>query len=442
MSGKKSGNSRKGGYSSLSGNSGTQNRSHRTASSAPSKSVYTDNAFNRSLGRAGMPLGSAVHNRTTGTITNELVHSQRASSAQSERVYTDNAFNRSLGRAGMPLGSAVHKRTTGKITNELVHSQRASSAPSESVYRDNAFNRSLGRAGMPLGSAVHNRSTGTITNEIVHPQRASSAQSESVYTDNAFNRSLGRVGMPLGSAVHNRTTGTITNELVHSQRASSAQSESVYTDNAFNRSLGRVGMPLGSAVHNRTTGTITNELVHSRQMHTQGSRHSNNEAFTKGAVSQKDTPTCQPLEAYKDNSFNRRLGRAGMPKGSAVHDKTTGKLINKFDKGSYDSHSTNKLKEHPSLDTTFKNENQTSPVQPLKVYTDNSHNRKLGRVGMLIGTAVFDKKSGQLTQKIYKDTPLNRKLKRVGLPRGSLPQTGKSVTTAKVRDLINEIEVC
>ena len=68
-----------------------------SGSSIASPRTYVDNASNRSLGRVGLPVGSAVVSRGDD-------------SSASSRNYVDNASNRSLGRVGMPVGSAVVSR--------------------------------------------------------------------------------------------------------------------------------------------------------------------------------------------------------------------------------------------------------------------------------------------------------------------------------------------
>ena len=62
--------------------------------------TYVNNAMNRSLGRVGIPLGSAPVSRTSSSS------SSYSGGGGSSRTYVDNSMNRSLGRVGMPLGSA------------------------------------------------------------------------------------------------------------------------------------------------------------------------------------------------------------------------------------------------------------------------------------------------------------------------------------------------
>ncbi|XP_037051913.1 serine/threonine-protein kinase EDR1-like isoform X2 [Bradysia coprophila] len=138
--------------------------------------TYVDNAYNRSIGRVGMTVGSAVVSRSS-------------SSQSSGASYVDNSQNRSLGRVGLPLGTAVHSRSSVGTS-----AQSFSLAGSPRAYVDNAYNRRLGRVGLPLGSAVHSRSSGSSL------QSGATSSTVKTYVDNAYNRKLGRVGLQLGTA--------------------------------------------------------------------------------------------------------------------------------------------------------------------------------------------------------------------------------------------------
>ncbi|KAK3767979.1 hypothetical protein RRG08_017314 [Elysia crispata] len=161
---------------------------------------YVDNAMNRSLGRVGMPVGSAVHSSSSSSPT---------------RTYVDNSMNRSLGGVGLPVGTAVHSRGASPCT----------SSSSTKCYVDNPYNRKLGRVGLPVGTAVHREG-----DPLLNPDHSLSSRIDGkVYTDNPFNRKHKRVGLPLGSKPIRRR-------------------DSVYADNPVNRHLNRVGLPMGSKV--------------------------------------------------------------------------------------------------------------------------------------------------------------------------------------------------
>ncbi|KAK3090079.1 hypothetical protein FSP39_008984 [Pinctada imbricata] len=102
---------------------------------------YVDNAYNRRIGRVGLPVGS-------------FVVSKNSSFGSSGKTYVDNAYNRALGRVGMPHGSMVVSRDGSVSYN---------STGVDKTYVDNAYNRSLGRVGMPHGSMVVSRESSAKT---------------------------------------------------------------------------------------------------------------------------------------------------------------------------------------------------------------------------------------------------------------------------------------
>ncbi|XP_062600557.1 uncharacterized protein LOC134262183 [Saccostrea cucullata] len=164
---------------------------------------YVDNAYNRRIGRVGMPVGSMV---VSGGDTSKV----------SFRTYVDNAYNRNLGRGGMPRGSMP------------VSSSGSSSSPK--TYVDNEYNRKLGRAGMEYGAMVVSK--GSSDEE--------SSRGTKHYVDNSLNRSLWRVCLPVGTVVHLK---------------SGEDGNKVYTDNPENRRLERVGFSVGSRPKASFSGT-------------------------------------------------------------------------------------------------------------------------------------------------------------------------------------------
>ena len=87
---------------------------------------------------------TAPGSRTTGSSSTK----NRGSGSTISRTYVCKAINRSLGRVGMPLGSAPVSRTSkSSISSNSNNSSRSK------TYVDNSMNRQLGRVSMPLGSA-------------------------------------------------------------------------------------------------------------------------------------------------------------------------------------------------------------------------------------------------------------------------------------------------
>jgi tRNA A-37 threonylcarbamoyl transferase component Bud32 len=76
-----------------------------------------DNAYNRKLGRVGMPLGTRVVS-ISGACA--MGASAPRSGTGGQRCYVDNPYNRKLGRVGKPLGShVISKRgSVQKLVNE------------------------------------------------------------------------------------------------------------------------------------------------------------------------------------------------------------------------------------------------------------------------------------------------------------------------------------
>ncbi|CAL8112116.1 unnamed protein product [Orchesella dallaii] len=209
-----------GGGSYSSGGSGS---SSFGGGSSSSSRTYVDNAYNRSAGRVGLEVGTAVISRSSS-----------GGGGDSSKTYVDNAYNRNAGRVGLELGSAVISRSSSGSGGGV--------QPSSKTYVDNEYNRKAGRVGLPFGSAVISKSatSGTTSGGGGY---GSAGGTPKTYTDNAYNRRLGRVGKPLGTAS------------VSSASKSSTSASKTYVDNAMNRRLGRVGKEVGTAVFSRSNNS-------------------------------------------------------------------------------------------------------------------------------------------------------------------------------------------
>ena len=171
-----------------------------TSDATPQK-VYVDNAYNRSIGRAGKEFGSHVVSKisASSSASASSTTSSIDTSSVSQKTYVDNSLNRELGRVGKPHGSHV-QHSDGSVTITPASSSSASassttssidtSSVSQKTYVDNSLNRQLGRVGKPHGSHVQH-SDGSVT--IVK------TPSPKLYADNAMNRKLGRALQPKGS---------------------------------------------------------------------------------------------------------------------------------------------------------------------------------------------------------------------------------------------------
>ena len=165
---------------------------------------YVDNAYNRRLGRVGMPYGSCVVSSTGGSPRSSYAGSYGSRSAASTSsgtspgCYVDNASNRRLGRVGMPYGSCVVSSTGGSNAGSAAST---TSTNGQRCYVDNPTNRALGRVGKPLGTHVVSRSGEVTVTCGAGGTSPSRSTGQGCYVDNPYNRRLDRVGRPLGYCV-------------------------------------------------------------------------------------------------------------------------------------------------------------------------------------------------------------------------------------------------
>ncbi|CAC5425747.1 unnamed protein product [Mytilus coruscus] len=236
------------------------------------------------------------------------------------------------------------------------------------TYVDNSVNRSLGRVGMAHGSMPVSRSGGGGSSSYsggggsYGGGGSSSCSSGSsygegntkTYVDNSFNRNLGRVGMLHGSMPVSRSSGS-------GNYSSGDTSSKTYVDNSYNRRLGRVGMPHGSMVVSRSDSSNN-----SSQASSSGTKpyvdilYNRSECNDSGiGASFHGSPSPSPIvKCYKDNPFNHRLGRVGLPRGAAVHSRNS----------------------------------SSQSSQATKYYVDNAFNRSKGRVGKPLGSMPISRK--------------------------------------------------
>ena len=155
---------------------------------------YVNNAYNRSVGRVGQPVGSHVISRSSGgggggSLSSGISaagSSTHSGASGSTKTYVDNAYNRREGRAGMPIGSCViSKNSTGNSSTPVGSGSGSGVKEDVAVYADNPVNRRLGRVGKPRGTCVYSQKDGRTSTR--------------TYVDNEMNRKLGRVVEPLGS---------------------------------------------------------------------------------------------------------------------------------------------------------------------------------------------------------------------------------------------------
>ena len=210
---------------------------------------YVDNAYNRSVGRVGMPVGSCVISRSSGGGGG----GGGGGSSSSHSTGGGGGYyggSSSTGGGDGYYGGSSSRSAGGRDSDSY------SGSSGTKTYVDNAYNRRSGRVGLPVGSMVisknsssewrdYSRDSGigaSPKTQISSPGQSNflySGSSSKTYVDNSYNRSLGRVGMPHGSMVVSKSGSSVA-------KSTGSPTARTYVDNSLNRSLGRVGMPLGS----------------------------------------------------------------------------------------------------------------------------------------------------------------------------------------------------
>ena len=152
---------------------------------------YVNNAYNRRLGRVGMPHGTAVVSRSGRGTTSRSSSSAVSSSSLGDDI---GAMASSIGSMASSLGSSLRR------------------------YANVAYNRTLGRVNMPRGSSVPVGSQSAGINQSgqqsTTSRSAASTATDGVrrYVDNPLNRRLGRVGKPIGThVIHQSGAATASN---------------------------------------------------------------------------------------------------------------------------------------------------------------------------------------------------------------------------------------
>ena len=166
-------------------------------------------------------------------------------------------------------------------------------------------------------------------------------------------------------------------------------------------------------------------------------------------------------KTYVDNSYNRSLGRVGMPHGSHVVSRSSSSSASggsSYSAGSKSCYASGTSSERTYVDNSFNRQHgrvgkpvgshvvssssggngysagskscYASGASSERTYVDNSFNRQHGRVGKPVGSHVVSSSSGgsisrsedgggSQNTRVYKDNPSNRRLGRVGKPIGT-----------------------
>eukprot|EP00105_Crassostrea_gigas_P037477 XP_019921625.1 PREDICTED: uncharacterized protein LOC105325668 [Crassostrea gigas] len=347
-----------------------------------SEMSYVNNSVNRSLGRVGMPNGS--------------MPVAKSSSKSSPKTYVDNEYNQGLRRVGLEHGSmvvskdsgiassTVTKHYVGELTNksfEKVDLPYGANIKDENVYEEKPLNRKSGhycKESSPPSSVSNKESSASAPNDILFGSNNSSSRKK--YVDNDMNRKLGRVDMPVGS------------KPISKSKSRSSSSSKTYEDNEYSGRQGRVGMEHGSMVVSKDSGSGSSN----------GTKHSVDNSANRsiGRIGLSYEASGEEVRVYKDNPFNRKLGRVSFPIGTAVMPKS-GYLERKF-------------------------------------YADNPENRRLGREGFPLGSR--PKSSFLGSKQTYCENYLNRQFERVGEELETEPVTCSKETEWLYKEFIKDRE--
>ena len=208
-----------------------------------SRRSYVNNAYNRSVGRVGQPVGSHVISSSSGG-------SSRSSSCSSSSTVHVSGYTKSNGTYVAPHTRSTSSRSSsGCTTSGVVEVKgytrsdgtyvapytrstpsRSSSSSTSDRVNVSGYTRSDGTYVAPYTRSKQGASASSSCAAVVEPRTrpvSTSKTASRVYVDNAFNRKLGRVGKPIGTHVVSRTN----------------KSDAVryYSDNPDNRHLDRVG---------------------------------------------------------------------------------------------------------------------------------------------------------------------------------------------------------
>lgn len=353
--------------------------------------TYVDNYFNRGLGRVGMPLGSrVVPSRENSSYP---LHDSNICLPSS---YSEQTYKYNQGLIGVSRSEACPMTEFRKDRSTFSSAASRESSASSHKVRDNVdspLNRNCKRIDMHFGSKPVSKPT----------SRSSSSPKTSV--DNEYNRTLGKKGVKHDSMVVSKDSGTAsfkeTKQYTDNSKSKSSSSTGMkhYVDNSTSRSLRRVGLPDGA---NAEEVRPYKDNLSNRRL--------GRASQPTGVAVQSNSGSLEP-KFYVNNAHNRRLGRVGYPLGSRPYGVDSEEVV-------YKDNLSNLVLERAELPRGTAVQSKSRNLK-LKVYADNSKNRRLGRVSYPLGC----KPEGSFTgsKRTYCDNYLNRQLGRVGKELGTEP---------------------
>ncbi|XP_055882696.1 eukaryotic translation initiation factor 2-alpha kinase 1-like isoform X2 [Biomphalaria glabrata] len=365
----------------------TPNRESDSGYSSISSRTHVDNTLNRTLGRAGLHLGTAVHSRSSDSSSSSSEDLDIPSSRSRSR--SDNLCDTLFQRVGPSSGRTPNResdsglRTIGLEDRTAINNQhkddKSSNRGLENVTAvkhkvDNITNRGLGH-----GAAVKYTDDNSTKQDLEHSTAVK-------HKDNSTRQDLEH-----STAVKHKDNST-RQDLEHSTAVK-------HKDNRTRQDLEH-----STAVKHKDNST-RQDLEHSTAVkHKDNSTRrslecgttdqlkvANNKRSVSSLTAHLNAFSLQETRLYKDNKLNRRLGRVGKPLGT--HKYNPNQLVH-------------------------------------KTYVDNDFNRRHNRVGKPIGSMPVTTK-----ERFYKDNILNKELGRVGFPWGKCPDKPNATLMSLLHDL-------
>ena len=211
------------------------------------------------------------------------------------------------------------------------------------------------------------------------------------------------------------------------------QYDRFYADTPENRLLGRVGLPLGSAPISKVTPSPqkisyqqnqttvqweTKQVTTPQDYWAEQDRRQSQQSWQ---VQQSQQERWQPKQVTSVQDYWAEQDRRQAEKKSQKSYQQPQQSYQQQQGYQQNYQQPQQNYQQPQQSYQGYQQGYSTPTQQGRrneVYADNYQNRRLGRVGMPVGSAVYSPYGTERQVKYYKDTPLNQKLGRVGMPIG------------------------
>ena len=349
------------------------------------------------------------------------------------RRYKDNAYNRSVGRVGQPLGSHVISRGS---------SSGSSYCSNSSAVYVSGYTRSNGTYVAP-----HTRSTPTRSASTSRCTSNSTGDSESVYVS-GYVRSNGTYVAPHARSTPSRSRSTGDRVNVSGYTNSEGTSEEApHTRSTPSRSSSGFTLRNTFNVLSRLYDTYVAPHTRPAPSHNSSSRSTSDRVNVSGYTKSDGTHVAPHTRSAPGHDSSRRStsDRVNVTNSDSTrvapytrsacapsHDSSSSTSDVVHVSGYTRSDGTYVAPYTRSKQGASASSSCAAVVEPRtrsvstsntasRVYVDNAYNRKLGRVGKPIGTHVVSRTNKSDAVRYYSDNPDNRRLDRVGKP---IPMSG------------------